>query len=76
MPEGFVLAQNDDARHIDPMVDFFSTEREATYTVRIFAFPLTPNSTIGFAGAANFVYRLTSDDPGPYLDHALPAAGS
>jgi hypothetical protein len=69
---GFVLAQNDDARHIDPMVIFLAPA-EATYTVRIFAFPLTPNSTIGFAGAANFVYRLTATTQ-PYLDHALPAA--
>ena len=68
--KGFILAQNDDGRLLDPMV-VFAAPSAGTYTVRVFAFPVTPNSTIGFAGAGNFVYRLTMTT-GPFLDHAFP----
>lgn len=68
--KGFILAQNDDGRLLDPMV-VFTAPSEGTYTVRVFAFPLTPNSTIGFAGADNFLYRLTMTTS-PFLDHAFP----
>jgi len=68
--KGFILSQNDDGRLLDPMV-LFTAPSAGTYMVRVFAFPLTPNSTIGFAGADNFVYRLTLTT-GPFLDHAFP----
>jgi hypothetical protein len=68
---GFILAQNDDGRLLDPLI-VFSVPADGVYTVRVFAFPLKPNSTIGFAGAANFVYRLTMTT-GSFLDHAFVA---
>lgn len=68
-PQGFILAQNDDGRLLDPLI-VYSAPADGVYTVRVFAFPLTPNSTIGFAGAANFVYRLTMTTKS-FLDHAF-----
>ncbi len=68
-PRGFILAQNDDGRLLDPLIVYLAPA-DGVYTVRVFAFPLTPNSTIGFAGAANFVYRLTMTT-GAFLDHAF-----
>lgn len=67
---GNVLAQNDDERGIDPQLTFKS-ERDQEIVVRLFAFPETPNSTIGLSGGPAFVYclRLTT---GPFLDHVLP----
>ena len=70
--EGFVLMQNDDARGFDPLL-VFKAPQEGTYIVRTFAFPATPNSTIGFAGGENFVYRLTLTTGG-LLDHTMPLA--
>ncbi len=67
---GIVLAQNDDARGTDPLV-VFRAPYGGTFLVRTFAFPQTPNSTIGFAGADTFVYRLTITS-GPFLDHTFP----
>ncbi|MDP7016614.1 MAG: PPC domain-containing protein [Pirellulaceae bacterium] len=68
--DGFVLAQNDDERGIDPLL-VFPAPRDGKYLVRLFAFPLTPNSTIGFSGADTYIYRLTATTGG-FLDHALP----
>lgn len=70
--DGFVLAQNDDARGIDPQIAF-EVPADGTYLVRAFAFPVTANSTIGFAGADNFVYRLTITTGG-FVDHSIPLA--
>lgn len=67
---GNVLAQNDDARGIDPQI-VFPVTKDGEYALRLFAFPLVPNSTIGFAGGADFVYRLAVT-AGPMLDHSLP----
>ena len=69
---GFVLQQNDDARGLDPLLSF-AAPRAGTYIVRTFAFPSTPNGTIGFAGSSAYVYRLTLTTGG-YLDHSLPLA--
>jgi len=69
---GFVLAQTDDDRGFDPLLAFKATTA-GRYIVRLFAFPATPNSTIGFAGGASFIYRLTLAT-GPYITHTLPAA--
>lgn len=73
-PEGIVLAQNDDARGIDPEV-VFAVPQDGKYLVRAFAFPTTPDSTIGFAGGDAFIYRLTVTT-GAFVDHALPMAAS
>ena len=69
---GFVIDQNDDELGFDPQL-VFTAPRDGDYLFRTFAFPATPNSTIGFAGADNYVYRLTLTT-GPYLDHTLPLA--
>jgi hypothetical protein len=70
--EGFVLAQNDDDRGFDPRLSL-EVPADGTYLVRIFAFPATPDSTIGYAGGENYVYRLTLTTGG-YLDHGYPLA--
>ncbi|HBJ36113.1 MAG TPA: serine protease [Planctomycetaceae bacterium] len=67
---GNVLAQNDDARGIDPQI-VFPVPKDGEYVLRLFAFPLVPNSTIGFAGGADFVYRIAVT-AGPMLDYSLP----
>lgn len=71
-PEGFVLAQNDDDRGFDPRLSF-EVPVDGTYVVRIFAFPATPDSTIGFAGGEAYVYRLTLTTGG-FLDYGYPLA--
>ena len=71
---GFVLAHNDDDHHVDPQITFTAPET-ATYFVRVFGFPTKPNSTIGFAGNADYIYRLLMTT-GAYTDHVMPLAGS
>ena len=68
--EAFVVAHDHDAVSLDPQV-VFTAPRDGRYLVRLFAFPSEPNSTIGFAGGDNFVYRLTITTGG-FVDHALP----
>jgi hypothetical protein len=70
--DGFVLAQNDDDVGRDPRI-IFEAPAAASYIVRVFAFPATPNSSIRFAGGTAFVYRLTLTTGG-YLDYAFPLA--
>ena len=72
--DGFVLAQNDDARGTDPLIAF-DAPADATYLVRTFAFPATANSSIAFSGADTYVYRLTITTDG-FLDHVLPMSAS
>ncbi len=69
---GFTIEQNDDARGTDPMI-VWNVPADGTYYVRLFAFPATPNSTIGFSGSNDYVYRLTLTTQA-YVDHALPLA--
>ncbi len=71
---GIVLDQNDDADGRDPRV-VFKAPADATYLVRLFAFPTTPDSSIRFAGGDAFVYRLTLTTGG-LLDHTYPLAVS
>ncbi len=73
-PKGFVLQQNDDFRGMDPQL-VFEAPADGVYLVRTFAFPETPNSTIAFAGAPTFVYRLTLTTGG-FVDHPWPLAVS
>ncbi len=55
---GIVLEQNDDDLGFDPRLSF-TAPNDGTWYVRTFAFPADPNSTINFAGGADYVYRLT-----------------
>ena len=71
-PDGFVLEQNNDHRGLDPQIAF-TAPKDGTYVVRVFAFPATPDSSIRFAGADAYVYRLTLTTGG-FADHALPLA--
>ena len=67
---GNVLLQIDDRRGLDPQI-VYRVQQDRTLCLRLFAFPETPNSTIGYAGAASFVYlvRLTNE---AFVDHILP----
>ena len=69
---GFILAQNDDEQGLDPQLAFPVT-RTGEYLVRLFAFPETPNSTIGFSSAATYVYRLAITSQ-QFVDHVMPLA--
>jgi hypothetical protein len=69
---GFVLAQSNDARDLDPRLAF-AVPADGTYVVRVFAFPATPDSGIRFAGGDAFVYRLTVTTSG-FADFPLPLA--
>ncbi|MCA9019270.1 MAG: PPC domain-containing protein, partial [Planctomycetaceae bacterium] len=69
---GTVLEQMEDTLWYDPRIVFTAPE-DGTYYVRTFAFPADPNSTIRFAGAASYIYRLTLTT-GPFVDHSLPLA--
>ncbi len=60
---GTVLAQNMDTNGLDPFIEFVASSK-GRYYVRVFGQPATPDSTIGFAGADNFVYRLTLTNSG------------
>jgi hypothetical protein len=70
--KGFILAQNDDEQGLDPQLAFPVT-RTGEYLVRLFAFPETPNSTIGFSSAATYVYRLAITSQ-QFVDHVMPLA--
>jgi hypothetical protein len=70
--DGFVLAQENDTRGLDPRA-VFTAPKDGTYVARVFAFPGTPDSSIRFAGAETFVYRLTLTTGG-FVDHAWPLA--
>jgi hypothetical protein len=69
---GFVLEQNDDYHDLDPQI-IFRVPADGTFLVRVFAFPATANSTIGFAGGADYLYRLTLTTGG-FAEHAYPLA--
>lgn len=67
---GFVLAQNDDERGLDPQLSY-TAKRNGMVQIRIFAFPEATNSTIGFSSNADYVYRLTATTK-RLLDFCLP----
>jgi hypothetical protein len=70
--EAYVAAQDHDSTGLDPQL-VFTAPKSGPYLVRLFAFPSDPNSTIGFAGGDNYIYRLTLTT-GAYLDHVQPLA--
>ncbi|MGZ0170031.1 MAG: pre-peptidase C-terminal domain-containing protein [Planctomycetales bacterium] len=69
---GTVIEQVDDDHGFDPMIAF-EAPADGTWLVRVFGFPAAPNSTIRFAGGADYLYRLTMTT-GPVANHAVPAA--
>lgn len=69
---GTVIEQVDDDHGFDPMIAY-EAPADGTWLVRVFGFPATPNSTIRFAGGADYVYRLTLTT-GPVANHVEPAA--
>jgi hypothetical protein len=71
---GFVLAQNNDTVGLDPRI-IFEAPADGTYTVRLFAFPSNPNSSIRFSGGSSYIYRLTVTTGG-FIEHAFPLAVS
>jgi hypothetical protein len=71
-PAGNVIAYNHDSRGLDPQIEFIAPA-DGKYLVRVFGFPSTPNSTIGFAGGDAYVYRLTLATTG-FADYAWPMA--
>ena len=73
-PRGFVVAQNDDASGLDPLVAW-TARRDGACLVRAFAFPSKTNSSIRLAGGDNFIYRLTLTS-GPFIDYSMPLAVS
>jgi len=70
--DGFVLDQNNDFRGLDPQLAF-TAPKDGTYVARVFAFPAAPDSSIRFAGAETYVYRLTLTTGG-FADYPLPLA--
>lgn len=54
---GNVLAQNLDALGLDPRIEY-RVERQGMYSLRVYAFPEAPDSTIGYAGGEKYQYRL------------------
>ena len=54
---GNILAQNLDALGLDPRLQFVCP-KDGIYVLRIYAFPETPDSTIGYAGGEKFLYRI------------------
>lgn len=71
-PRGHVLAYNHDQRGLDPRIEF-TAPADGEYAVRAFAFPSKPNSTIGFAGGDQYVYRLTLTTAA-FVDYPWPLA--
>lgn len=66
--DGNVLAQSDDVRGLDPVLTY-TPQEDAELVARIFAFPETPNSTVGFSGSSSYAYvlHMTTD---ALVDHA------
>jgi hypothetical protein len=54
---GNVLAQNLDTLGLDPRL-VFQARVEGVYSLRVYAFPEAPDSTIGYAGGEKYQYRL------------------
>jgi hypothetical protein len=73
-PTGHQLAYNHDQRGLDPEI-VYTAPAEGSYVVRVFGFPSTPNSTIGFTGNDRCVYRLTLT-AGAFVDYPWPLAAT
>ena len=71
-PRGNVLAYNHDHGGLDPQIAFVAPA-DGPYLVRVFGFPSSPNSSIGFSGNDAYVYRLTLS-VGGFVDYPWPLA--
>ena len=71
---GFVLAQNDDERGLDPQLSY-TAKHTGMVQVRLFAFPEATNSSIAFSSNADYIYRLTATTK-RLLDFCLPLSVS
>ncbi|MBS0204478.1 MAG: DVUA0089 family protein [Planctomycetes bacterium] len=71
-PDGFVLEQNEDDQGFDPQLAF-TAPADGVYTLRTWAFPAAPDSSIRLFGSPACVYRLLVTT-GPFVDHVLPMA--
>lgn len=72
--QGIVLAANHDYHDLDPLLTW-TAPRDQEVMLRLFGFPSSPDSTIGFSGAETYIYRLTVTT-GPYWEATLPLAVS
>ena len=70
--DGFVLEHNNDYHGLDPQIAYV-VPKDGMYIVRVFAFPSAPDTSIRFAGAESYVYRLTVTTGG-FLDYTMPLA--
>lgn len=70
LPDGSVLAENNDDVDLDPRLVYTATTSQ-THVVRLFAFPAAPDTTIAFRGGPDYIYRLTLTT-GPFVTHAVP----
>lgn len=70
--DGTVLAQNHDARGLDPEATYTATA-DGTFAVRLFAFPSQPDSSIRHFGSPACAYRLTLT-AGEFVDFTTPLA--
>lgn len=70
--DGTVLADNHDARGLDPEVTY-TAPADGTYIARLFAFPSQPDSSIRHFGSPACVYRLTLT-AGEFVDFVTPLA--
>lgn len=68
---GTVIEQVDDDHGFDPLIDF-KAPTDGTWLVRVFGFPAKPNSTIRFAGGADYIYRLTLTTDA-FVNHSVPS---
>lgn len=69
---GFVLVQNHDDSTLDPRL-IYRARRPGRHVLRVFGFPLTPNSSISLFSNQEAIYRLTLTR-GPFVDHVQPLA--
>lgn len=69
--DGNILFQEDDTHGLDPSIRFVSPS-DGNYLLRVFAFPETPNSTIGYAGSASYLYTLSVCNSDAWIEHFLP----
>ena len=68
--QGFVIAQNEDTLGSDPLLAW-TAPSDGTWLVRVFAFPIAPDSTIQYYGSPNSIYRLTLTT-GPFVERLSP----
>lgn len=71
---GAYLARNLDATGLDPRLAY-TAKRDGIHIVRVYGFPSAPNSTIGLAGGADYLYRLTLTTGG-FVSGCLPSVAT